>query len=153
MSKRQVINWEPIDPLLGTMSDGEIGKKFNIPSTSALRRRQKLGIPVAEQNSKYPWQKIDSLLGVKSNDEISKEFGIPKISLYERRGRLGIPSPKKVTEEMIKQWIDWEIEGIPQTEMAKRSNVHWTTVHRHLNAALNKPKFGKFAHLIKDFAP
>jgi hypothetical protein len=146
---RQVINWEPIDPLLGKISDGEIGKKFNIPITSALRRRQMLGIPVAEHR-KYPWQKIDPLLVVKSNDEISKEFDVPKISLYERRVRLGIPSPKKVTEEMIKQWIGWEIEGIPRTEMAKRSNVHWTTVHRRLNTPSNKPKLGKFAHLIEE---
>jgi hypothetical protein len=150
---RQVINWEPIDPILGTKPDPEIAKSFNIPTTSVLRRRQKLGIPAVGFHNKYPWQKIDPLLGKISDTEISEKFDIPKTSLYERRKMLNIPSAKKITKEMIKQWIDWEIEGIPQTEIAKRSNVHWTTVHRHLNAALNKPKFGKFAHLIKESKP
>lgn len=91
-SKVPAETWACVDPLLGTMSDGKIARKFGLSNHQVFKRRRKLGIK-AHIWSPIPssfWEEVDPLLGTMPDTKLAKQVGIFKDTITKRRNKLGI---------------------------------------------------------------
>ncbi len=84
-------DWVEIDPLLGTLPDWNIAKKFGKSYGAVNARRTKLGIAAYVKPDNFPWAEIDPLLGTESDIDLSRRFGCSAHTIGRRRKKYGIP--------------------------------------------------------------
>jgi hypothetical protein len=82
-----VIEWTPeLEALLGTMSDGDLGIKLNVPIHVVRDRRETLGI-----RGWHTWTKEEeSLLGTMTDKEVADRVGCSVGAVRAKRKRLNI---------------------------------------------------------------
>lgn len=99
MTKKN-INWELIDPLLGTVPDRELAEKTGctINLIGARRRLKKIK---AFRESQL-WGKYKKELGLVPDADIAKRMGLTNTAVATKRRSLQIPAHKK------KRDFDWE---------------------------------------------
>ena len=116
--------WAEIDPLLGTMSDIKLGKKFNTPTRSVNKRRNKLGIPPYRTRPVIDWTNIDPYLGTCPDKELAEEYDVSTTTIGNRRRLLGIPS----------------FSGI----IGRKSTINWEIIEPHLGTTTDKKLADKY---------
>ena len=127
MRKRE-LDWEAIDPLLGTASDKKIAAMCKVSVTPIRSRRIALGIRAYAQGQERDWASIDPLLkaGVVSIKNISLKFNIHSPTLNDRRRKLGIIPPKP--EPPCWAEIDPLLGTAPDVRLALKFNMPKTAV-------------------------
>lgn len=75
------VNWEQIDPILGTMKDTDVAKKFDISVSSVFLRRKKLNIQPKNLKREFP-DIFEELLPYVSVGLISRlsGFSVPAVN-------------------------------------------------------------------------
>jgi len=151
--------WSEIDPLLGTMRDGELARKFNILLANIFLRRKKLGIPPYQAKRVIDWNEIDPHLGTCTDKELAEMAGVSCSGVGSRRRMLGIPSffeshgrgRKNIT-------INWDVikpylGTTSDQKLANKYNVSITSIWSKRNELGMKPygrsvDWEKTAHLF-----
>lgn len=126
------VPWVKIRPLLGVLTDSEIGRKFGIASPTIQNWRVRCGISVSPESKKaaaHPLPIYDSLmLGKMSDGEFARMNGVSTVAAGAARRQRGIPAHRPVLKcpcgFEFKQWqsnqflhsrecrIDWKRAAI-----------------------------------------
>lgn len=159
-------DWHIIDPLLGTMPDGQIAKQFGVGPALVFERRRLRGIVAHYKGRpKHDWSKIDGLLGTKSDAEIAANFGIPCATIQSRRrklkingfggGKLGRP---QLSVDKIRVIPSRRCARCARVYIPDRPNSHQRFCSQTCAQAVNRAKRGyknaseipwrKFLHLL-----
>ena len=132
-SKPEPPCWPEIDPLLGTMSDVELAREFNVSKTAIAMRRKQLGVPAYLEWEIIDWSKVDPYLGSCTDREIAEKAGVSEARVSSRRRRLGIPpfSDRTGSEEII----DWKkiepyLGTMHDKQLADKFNVSLSSICR-----------------------
>ncbi len=128
------------EALLGTMSDGAVARKTQIPVCQVQHRRKSLGIAPFNRQGKVIWSKSRiERLGKEPDHLLSKEWRIPQSSVRKKREELGIRPCKRTA----RKWTRDEIKLLGtnfDTELAKQLGVSETLVCNK-RKELNIPAF------------
>jgi DNA-binding Xre family transcriptional regulator len=87
-----VILLEEARPLLGVLSDCEIGRRFNVSREMVRYHRCKAGIGPASRKTWPPER--DALLGQETDGKLAKRWGLKAATVGQRRRALGIPAKR-----------------------------------------------------------
>lgn len=149
MTKKN-INWELIDPLLGTVPDRELAEKTGctINLIGARRRLKKIK---AFRESQL-WGKYKKELGLVPDADIAKRMGLTNTAVATKRRSLQIPAHKK------KRDFDWEqidplLGTMPDIDLAKKNKCSVSLIN-HRRAAkgiapfLIRIDWSKYDHLL-----
>jgi len=126
--------------ILGTMSDPEIAKKFNVSATAIYHRRKKLGIkPYSPQPNKtsIKWSKIP--LGKVSDRKIAEKYNVSSTTINNYRLKNNIVASNKI--------IDWNNVGLGKekdSDIARDYNVsNYTVWYNRVKRGITKYKIGE----------
>jgi hypothetical protein len=110
-----MIDWTPIDPLLGTMTDRAVADNFGISSCSVCYRRKELQIPPFGRSTKPIDSPLTPLLGVVPDIDLAKAMGVCRERVRQLRERKKIPKFNMM--HFRKKWVDDVIQefqkGLP----------------------------------------
>lgn len=160
------IPWAEIEPLLGTMPDGDLGQMFDVTQATIARRRKAMGLPL-RRKSKVPWEDAIPLMGTMPDSEIAKRYNVTITTIRQKRERLGIPRHGKGAGEHplqdflgkaqdsllaeaagITQLSVWKLRtrrGIPKTsDIIKKGSQEYTDLVASIRRALRAPDDGGF---------
>jgi hypothetical protein len=84
--------WDDIDPLLGTMPDQALARRFGAHWSTIFGRRVRLGVPTFRRPSGIDWQSIDPLLGLVTDTVLAARAGVSATTIGDRRRLRGIPA-------------------------------------------------------------
>lgn len=84
--------WAGVDPLLGTMSDREIGRRSGLSSSSVRKRRNHLGVAPFVPDLDIPLrvESVRHRMGVDSDRLLAVEIGVSAGTIRKYRDRWGI---------------------------------------------------------------
>ena len=120
--RKKELDWETIDPLLGSASDKKIAAMYKVSVSPIRSRRVALGIPAYIRGQERDWALIDPLLtsGVSIKD-VTLRFNIYGPTLYDRCRKLGIIRPKP--EQPCWEEIDPLLGTVPDVELGREFNI------------------------------
>ena len=151
--KRQPINWELIDPLLGTMPDKGLGKIFNISGSTIAARRELKKIPIFEYYIDWT-DRMNNIVRTHSLADAARMLGKSITSVARQRYFLGIPAHMHIFSgesrhrirlskeeyaaeaayvESIKDQIIPHLGKLPMTVIAKMFNIRRYYVAKLIN--------------------
>jgi hypothetical protein len=143
-SKALAYEWTPeMDGLLGTQSDGDLGKLFCFSRKTVGNRRELLGVPRFIASSKCLPESAIALLGVEPNHVIAKRFGVSRHLVRRERERLDIPphpsgprpgqpSPRR---KQLPQWVHEKMGTMPDYQLANLVGVSQWAIQSRRQAA------------------
>lgn len=137
------------DGELGTVSDGAISRKHEIPLGTVSGRRVRLGIPAFRG---FRWEDVDlrEMAKTMTDGAIGKRFGVVLSAVRNARVRLGIPSSFPAR----RLGIDWNSEPlglVSDWSLAKKHRCSRATV-RNARRVRGIPVFTKEAAASESFA-
>jgi len=130
--KKCKIDWETIYPYLGTTTDRELAKKFNVSTASIWRMRIMMNIKAFSQP--VDWEKTAHLFGELSDMEIAKIHNVSRPAANLARKKFGLTKPKKDLS-----YIDQYLDSLSDTEIAEKFGLRRISVY-HRRYLVNKRK-------------
>ncbi|AJO79363.1 hypothetical protein [Pseudomonas sp. MRSN 12121] len=88
-------DWEPIIPLLGTMTDRDLAIRFDVPHNTIAAKRNQLSIPAHDQLHvpRNVWNEDNvKLLGTIPDELLGRKLGVSITAVQNARLRRGIPA-------------------------------------------------------------
>jgi hypothetical protein len=126
--------------LLGTMSDGAVARKLNIPVKQVTHHRRKLDIAPFDRKGKVRWTKdrIEQL-GKTPDHELARNWKIPQREVTKKRESLSIAACKHNTRVWTKNELKL-LGSKPDTEIALELGLSPTLVSKK-RSELGVPPF------------
>lgn len=109
MRKHRKVNWVEIDPFMGTDTDKNIGKRFNVSKVTLAARRLSLGIACYSPAKTMNWDLIDDELGKAIDKELAEKHGCSISTINTRRTSLGIPPYGGKSSVFDWSRVDWSM--------------------------------------------
>ena len=130
------------DRLLGTMSDGTLGRKLGIPQAQVRNRRVRLGIPPHGYDGKIRWtRKRLEQLGRAPDLQLARRWGCPYDVVRKKRESLDVPPPAPSGRQWTKQ------------ELAKLGTMHDTALAQQLEISATAVRNKRTEQGIAPFTP
>jgi hypothetical protein len=132
---------EKLVPLLGTMTDEELGKLVGVSQQTIARHRYRRGIPPFGQQGRKrrKWSKYElSRLGTAPDAEVARQLDVSQNAVTEKRVSLGIPRaprPSAFTDSQVKL-----MGKAPDATLAREWGFHKDSVKR-ARKRLGIPRF------------
>ena len=117
-------DWSAKDEeILGTMSDGDVARKLQVPRTQVSHRRKQLGIAPFDRKKTVRWTKAKlELLGKEPDQLLARQWGYSSQVVALKRESLGIPHSAHVA----RIWTDEELAllgVITDPQLAKKIGI------------------------------
>lgn len=114
--------------LLGTMSDGALARKLNIPRVQVCHQRRRLDIAPFDRKGTIRWTKdIIDQLGQQPDQELARRWKIPQRDVTKKRESLGIAECKSAARHWSKKELKL-LGTMLDTELAEQLGISATLV-------------------------
>lgn len=117
------------EALLGTISDGNVARRLQIPATQVSHHRKTLGIAPFNRKEKVRWTNAKlKQLGKEPDHLLARNWGYPQATVRAKRESLQIPLCKR----NARKWSTEELRVLgtmPDTQLARQLGVSQTCVN------------------------